>query len=566
MKKTVSLLLCILLTLLLLPAGAEETLRGYSAKEGYQYLLFGRYPTEKNGTEAPILWRVLRNENGQAYLLSEYILEARRIDQDRDHYAGWEYSEMFAYLNEAFLLNAFSDEERGVLLRHAEDNSFVTLLSSDELKDASLGFKENRDRNAQGTPYAREGGLDIMAPTSKGFSPWWTRTRSTDGAYMQRQVMEEGKLGRTSVNVKNRGMRPAVTLDTSRASVVSGAGTRDDPFVLALSDAPVPASTPTPAPESTQTAPSAAESGVPHTSESDFSVSPLFPPLTAEGFLPDGEEPFVLEDDRNGVWLYASQTLRIEIHRQADESKPLRWFEADIRCKPEADMFTTYAFDEAHYTNFNRLTSPQDIAKQHGLVFAMNTDFFIYRVERDREVSYNYPIGIVIRRGHLMYDVPKSLNATAYPPLDVLALYPDGDVKMYQNAETTGEKLVADGVSDALSFGPILVQDSAVTKRSSAYGEVDNPRTAFGFVEKGHYICVLLEGRMKNTYSKGSSCIWMANTMQRLGCVSAINLDGGQTAAMMFMGNRINKIGTYDGKTTDRDRPQNEVLGIGHFE
>ena len=117
-------------------------------------------------------------------------------------------------------------------------------------------------------------------------------------------------------------------------------------------------------------------------------------------------------------------------------------------------------------------------------------------------------------------------------------MYPDGNVKMYQNADTTGEKLVADGVSDALSFGPILVQDSAVTKRSSAYGEVDNPRTAFGFVEKGHYICVLLEGRMKNTYSKGSSCIWMANTMQHLGCVSAINLDGGQTAAMMFMGKR----------------------------
>ena len=43
----------------------------------------------------------------------------------------------------------------------------------------------------------------------------------------------------------------------------------------------------------------------------------------------------------------------------------------------------------------------------------------------------------------------------------------------------------------------------------------------------------------------------------------ACNLDGGQTACMLFMGSRINKIGTYDGKTTDRDRPQNELLGIG---
>ena len=81
--------------------------------------------------------------------------------------------------------------------------------------------------------------------------------------------------------------------------------------------------------------------------------------------------------------------------------------------------------------------------------------------------------------------------------------------------------------------------------------------------EKGHYWCVLLEGRLASSTSAGGSCIWMADTMARLGCSQAINLDGGQTACMLFMGQRINKIGTYSGSATNQDRPQNEVLGIG---
>ena len=57
--------------------------------------------------------------------------------------------------------------------------------------------------------------------------------------------------------------------------------------------------------------------------------------------------------------------------------------------------------------------------------------------------------------------------------------------------------------------------------------------------------------------------MWMADTMYRLGCRSAINLDGGQTACMIFMGSRINMIGTYSGSATNKDRGQNELLGIG---
>ena len=280
--------------------------------------------------------------------------------------------------------------------------------------------------------------------------------------------------------------------------------------------------------------------------------------------MPEGQGEFSLADEEAGVWLYASSSLRVEIHRVQQKSpKLMRWYEAEIFCKPEEDMFTTYAYDESRYTRSSVLTDPDAIARQHHLVFAMNSDFFIYRVARQKEVSYTYPIGIVIRRGNLMYDVPKKPTSSVYPPLDVCAIYPDGGVKLFLNGETTGKALAAEGARDVLSFGPILVQNGEISPRSAAFGDVDNPRTAFGMVEKGHYWCVLLEGRLASTYSEGGSCMWMAETMKRLGCTQAINLDGGQTACMIFMGQRINKIGTYSGSATNKDRPQNEVLGIG---
>ena len=587
-RKTV-IIAAILALCLVLPAAAD--IDGYKKDTGYQYVQFGSYPTEKDGEAAPILWRVLSVTGNEAYLVSEYILDARRVDGNKNSYAGWDSSELRQWLNGDFAAAAFNAQEKAAL-KPLPDGGVVSLLTSDEVKDPALGFADLRDRLARPTAYARAQGIDTYSGGGVRYSPWWLRDVSTDNANMQRRVINEGKLGRGSVPSKDQGVRPCVLADLSAFRVSGGSGIKDDPYALTADSAliavtPEPAATekpaateepaatepagggPTaqpqetagtePAPNADETSASAPFGGIIASVEN---ISDKFPQLAANGFLPEGEAEFVYEDQDSGTWLYASQTLRVEIHRYSD-SKPLRWYEAEIWCQPESDMFTTYAFDEAKYTNHNRLTSPQEIAKQHKLVFAMNTDFFIYRVERDREETYNYPIGIVIRRGSLMYDRPKKATSTVYPPLDVVALYPDGEVKTFLNAETTGEALIADGATDALSFGPVLMQEGQIIPRATAYGEVDNPRTAFGCVSPGHYWCVLLEGRMSKTYSKGASCGWMAQTMAKLGCETAINLDGGQTACMLFMGNRINKIGTYDGKTTDKDRPQNELLGIG---
>ena len=174
-------------------------------------------------------------------------------------------------------------------------------------------------------------------------------------------------------------------------------------------------------------------------------------------------------------------------------------------------------------------------------------------------MNYTYPIGAIIRDGQIFYDVPKNPKSTVYPPLDVMALYPDGSVRLFKNGEKTAKEILATGATDTLSFGPILVENGQVAPRSREFGNTPNPRTAFGMVEPGYYIAVMVESRISE--SNGESCVWMGEKMAELGCESAINLDGGATSTMLFMGEQINKTGNYGDIT---NRKQNELLGIGH--
>jgi len=71
----------------------------------------------------------------------------------------------------------------------------------------------------------------------------------------------------------------------------------------------------------------------------------------------------------------------------------------------------------------------------------------------------------------------------------------------------------------------------------------------------------MCEGRLKR--SEGVTVSYLAKLMRAKGCVNAFNLDGGQTAVMIFMGKQINQIGAYDGGKTN-SRPTCEVMGVGY--
>lgn len=283
------------------------------------------------------------------------------------------------------------------------------------------------------------------------------------------------------------------------------------------------------------------------------------PALNAKGFLDEGEYLYSSEDE--GLWIYVSQTSKVIIQRKYDATQPLTWFEADLYGDLDAgEMLRTVQNDPEKMGKVR--VDATETAKKHNVVFAMNTDYYTYRVA----VNNNRHTGIVIRDGRILYDDPyteKQVTNYMFPNLDMLAFMPDGSLKVYHSWEKTAQEFIDEGVQTVYSFGPYLLLDGKVSERAYANNENKNPRCAIGMVEPGHYVAIMCEGRLKR--SAGVTISYLAKMMRAKGCQVAFNMDGGQTAVMVFMGKQLNQIGAYDGGKTN-SRPTSEVLGFGTSE
>ena len=283
------------------------------------------------------------------------------------------------------------------------------------------------------------------------------------------------------------------------------------------------------------------------------------PALNAKGFLDEGEYIYSAEDE--GLWIYVSQTSKVIIQRKYDATQPLTWFEADLYGDLDAgEMLRTVQNDPEKMGKVR--VDATETAKKHNVVFAMNTDYYTYRVA----VNNNRHTGVVIRDGRILYDDPyteKQVTNSMFPNLDMLAFMPDGSLKVYHSWEKTAQEFIDEGVQTVYSFGPYLLLDGKVSERAYANNENKNPRCAIGMVEPGHYVAIMCEGRLKR--SAGVTISYLAKMMRAKGCQVAFNMDGGQTAVMVFMGKQLNQIGAYDGGKTN-SRPTSEVLGFGTSE
>ncbi len=103
---------------------------------------------------------------------------------------------------------------------------------------------------------------------------------------------------------------------------------------------------------------------------------------------------------------------------------------------------------------------------------------------------------------------------------------------------------IAGGVVDAIGGGPILVRDSTPVLRHFEMFTTDqlarNPRTAVGQLADGRILLVAVDGRRRG-YSVGMTNFELAQTMVRLGAVTASALDAGGSTTMAFDGKVLNR-------------------------
>ena len=280
-----------------------------------------------------------------------------------------------------------------------------------------------------------------------------------------------------------------------------------------------------------------------------------FPPLNAEGFLDGGE--FVFEDPENGVWRYASSTLWVEIYRREQQKPPRVWYEAEVRCAPDAENGGPRMVPYNPENWMKEKAYPYKLVRKTGTVLAVTNDYGQLRLEQRKA----YP-GIIIRNGVVYSSKTRKKNSKGFPNLDCLAIWPDGDMKVFYSDEKTAEEYLADGAADVLSFGPILIRDGELNEEGlEKYGTSKAERVAVGMVEKGHYYFMMLEGRIRR--STGDTIRFLAEKLLEKGCVVGFNLDGGQTAGIVFMGHQLCRLkdsGRISARVTC------DVLGVGHSE
>ncbi len=98
-------------------------------------------------------------------------------------------------------------------------------------------------------------------------------------------------------------------------------------------------------------------------------------------------------------------------------------------------------------------------------------------------------------------------------------------------------------IKHIISGGPYLVKDGDVfvdmtAQKLRAIGG-RNPRTAIGYTSDHNFILVTADGREGS--SIGMTLMELANFMKSLGCIGAINLDGGGSTVMFVNGSVVNK-------------------------
>lgn len=139
------------------------------------------------------------------------------------------------------------------------------------------------------------------------------------------------------------------------------------------------------------------------------------------------------------------------------------------------------------------------------------------------------PLGVTIHDGQLI------TNSGTQP---VIGFTKDGLLVI---GNYNGDELIQKGVTEALTFGPVLVKNGkGVVQGDGGWGNA--PRTAIGQKEDGTVIMIVTDGRfIHGSNNLGASMKDMMNLMLKYGAVNAANLDGGSSTTMVKDGKLVNQ-------------------------
>ena len=227
---------------------------------------------------------------------------------------------------------------------------------------------------------------------------------------------------------------------------------------------------------------------------------------------------------------YEDASIRVQMETREEDG--VVWRIAWVEIASPTQLRTAYAGKTIKKDTTGLVTV---MAKQHNAIVAINGDnytnekakhSFIYRMGEKRQDKLNKQKDIlIIDENGDFHTFVKSAGADKFE-------------------KDTGHKIV-----NAFMFGPALVQNGEVLTLDKEYNFNPNgrePRCAIGQLDTLSYVLVIADGR-GNSGSDGATHKELAEFMASLGCREAYNLDGGNSAIMVY-NNEI-----YNYKARERD-------------
>ncbi len=212
---------------------------------------------------------------------------------------------------------------------------------------------------------------------------------------------------------------------------------------------------------------------------------------------------------------------------------------ADVQVDSAQELKTAFA-EDTYGRNVTAKTS--EIAESKNAVLAINGDYYGARES-----------GYVIRNG-VVYRSEASDD-------DLLCIYADGSMKIISQSDYSADELVSQGVWQAFSFGPGLIENGDISVDQDdevGRARASNPRTAIGMIAEDHYLFVVADGRTDE--SEGLTLYELAEFMKTLGAKTAYNLDGGGSSTMYFNGAVVNNPTTTG---NIKEREVSDIVYIG---
>lgn len=225
---------------------------------------------------------------------------------------------------------------------------------------------------------------------------------------------------------------------------------------------------------------------------------------------------------------YEDETIRVSIEdRQFDEGTMIHI--ARIQVSDPSQIRTAVGNPEKLATTRTKAVST--IAKSNNAVIAINGDNY---TDKPDKTTFEYRM-------------TKKIRSKSNRTKDILIIDDQGDFHLFvksQGIKEFPEQLKKDGrkLVNAFTFGPALVKDGELMKIDENYGYNPHgrePRAAIGQTGKLSYVLVIVQAADRNGKS-GMSQEKLGELMYELGCVQAFNLDGGNSAELVF-GDRIIK-------------------------